>query len=196
VFNSLFGEVTEAKSLLEQVALVCQGRGDMYQVCLKAVQRLVKPAPWWSLLESSLVAFILHAGHCSFVLSHFNAYSQTLSCIITRIIIHRYVEEDLKQGLGKEPAQVLSARPMDDPLEIILYLTRSVITLTLNGILFISRHHYKTSTTSFLPLKCRSPVLHIRHRPLTPPSPRPSSRRTTKETPTDPPPAVMAIGCY
>ncbi|KAL7475657.1 hypothetical protein ACHAW6_001569 [Cyclotella cf. meneghiniana] len=73
VFNSLFGEVTEAKSLLEQVALVCQGRGDMYQVCLKAVQR--------------------------------------------------YVEEDLKQGLGKEPAQVLSARPMDDPLEIILYLT-------------------------------------------------------------------------
>lgn len=36
----------------------------------------------------------------------------------------RYVEEDLKKGLGKEPAQVLSARPMDDPLEIIMYLTR------------------------------------------------------------------------
>ena len=39
----------------------------------------------------------------------------------------RYVEEDLKEGLGKEPAQVLSARPMDDPLEIIMYLTRSVV---------------------------------------------------------------------
>lgn len=76
VFVSLFGEVTEAKSLLEQVALVCQGRKDMYEMCLVAVKR--------------------------------------------------YVEEDLKEGLGKEPAQVLSARPMDDPLEIIMYLTRLV----------------------------------------------------------------------
>eukprot|EP00584_Thalassiosira_punctigera_P018295 CAMPEP_0172548940 /NCGR_PEP_ID=MMETSP1067-20121228/18128_1 /TAXON_ID=265564 ORGANISM="Thalassiosira punctigera, Strain Tpunct2005C2" /NCGR_SAMPLE_ID=MMETSP1067 /ASSEMBLY_ACC=CAM_ASM_000444 /LENGTH=464 /DNA_ID=CAMNT_0013336245 /DNA_START=17 /DNA_END=1411 /DNA_ORIENTATION=- len=73
VFVSLFGEVTEAKSLLEQVALVCQGRRDMYEMCLGAIKR--------------------------------------------------YVEEDLKEGLGKEPAQVLSARPMDDPLEIIMYLT-------------------------------------------------------------------------
>merc|ERR1711966_246414 len=73
VFVSLFGEVTEAKSLLEQVALVCQGRRDMYQLCLVAIKR--------------------------------------------------YVEEDLKNGLGKEPAKVLSARPMDDPLEIIMYLT-------------------------------------------------------------------------
>ena len=39
VFNSLFSEVTEAKSLVEQVALVCQGRGDMYRVCLGAVRR-------------------------------------------------------------------------------------------------------------------------------------------------------------
>lgn len=73
VFVSLFGEVTEAKSLLEQVALVCNGRRDMYEMCLVAVKR--------------------------------------------------YVEEDLKKGLGIEPAQVLSARPMDDPLEIIMYLT-------------------------------------------------------------------------
>eukprot|EP00986_Skeletonema_menzelii_P007686 scaffold3031_cov136-Skeletonema_menzelii.AAC.5 len=73
IFVSLFGEVTEAKSLLEQVALVCNGRKDMYEMCLVAVKR--------------------------------------------------YVEEDLKKGLGIEPAQVLSARPMDDPLEIIMYLT-------------------------------------------------------------------------
>lgn len=39
VFVSLFGEVTEAKSLLEQVALVCQGRRDMYETCLVAVRR-------------------------------------------------------------------------------------------------------------------------------------------------------------
>lgn len=73
VFVSLFGEVTEAKSLLEQVALVCQGRKEMYGMCLAAIKK--------------------------------------------------YVEEDLKEGLGKEPALVLSARPMDDPLEIIMYLT-------------------------------------------------------------------------
>lgn len=41
-------------------------------------------------------------------------------------MLHRYVEQDLKAGLGKDPAQILSARPMDDPLEIILYLTRLV----------------------------------------------------------------------
>ncbi len=40
------------------------------------------------------------------------------------LISRRYVEEDLKKGLGKEPAKVLSARPMDDPLEIIMYMTR------------------------------------------------------------------------
>ncbi|KAL7524212.1 hypothetical protein ACHAXR_000475, partial [Thalassiosira sp. AJA248-18] len=38
VFVSLFGEVTEAKSLLEQVALVCQGRRDMYEMCLVAIK--------------------------------------------------------------------------------------------------------------------------------------------------------------
>lgn len=73
VFSSLFGEVTECKSLVEQCSLVCGGRLDMYEMCLVAIKR--------------------------------------------------YVEEDLKEGLGKEPAVVLSARPMDDPLEIIMYLT-------------------------------------------------------------------------
>jgi hypothetical protein len=41
VFVSLFWEVTEAKSLLEQVALVSQGRRDMYEMCLVAVKRCV-----------------------------------------------------------------------------------------------------------------------------------------------------------
>lgn len=73
VFISLFREVTETKSLLEQVTLVCQGRRDMYVLCLTAVQQ--------------------------------------------------YVKEDLNDGWGKDPARVLSARPMDDPLEVIMYLT-------------------------------------------------------------------------
>lgn len=71
VYYALFDEVTEAKSLLEQIALVSAGR-SMYQRVLK--------------------------------------------CIST------YVKEDLK-ALDKDPAVLLSSRPMDDPLETIMYLT-------------------------------------------------------------------------
>jgi hypothetical protein len=71
VYYALFNEVTEAKSLLEQVALVCQGR-SMYPKCLQSIQR--------------------------------------------------YVQDDLKQ-LQADPAVLLSARPVDDPLEAIMYLT-------------------------------------------------------------------------
>jgi len=71
VYYALFEEVTEAKSLLEQVALVCQGR-SMYQ--------------------------------------------QVLACI------SNYVRNDLRQ-LQCAPAQLLSSRPVDDPLESIMYLT-------------------------------------------------------------------------
>jgi hypothetical protein len=71
VYYALFNEVTEAKSLLEQVALVCQGR-SMYPKCLKS--------------------------------------------------IHNYVQNDLKK-LHADPALLLSSRPIDDPLESIMYLT-------------------------------------------------------------------------
>lgn len=71
VYYALFNEVTEAKSLLEQVALVCQGR---------------------------------------------SMYPRVLNAIST------YVETDLKR-LQADPAVLLSARPMDDPLETVMYLT-------------------------------------------------------------------------
>jgi hypothetical protein len=70
VYYALFDEVTEAKSLLEQVALVSQGR---------------------------------------------SMYGRVLECIST------YVQSDLK-ALEKDPAVLLSSRPMDDPLETIMYL--------------------------------------------------------------------------
>jgi hypothetical protein len=72
VYYALFNEVTEAKSLLEQVALVSQGR-SMYQRVLQAIST--------------------------------------------------YVQTDLKK-LQADPAVLLSARPMDDPLETIMYLVR------------------------------------------------------------------------
>lgn len=71
VYYALFDEVTEAKSLLEQVALVSQGR---------------------------------------------SMYARVLACMSS------YVEDDLK-ALDKDPAVLLSSRPMDDPLETIMYLT-------------------------------------------------------------------------
>uniref|UniRef100_A0A6S8U768 Uncharacterized protein n=1 Tax=Chaetoceros debilis TaxID=122233 RepID=A0A6S8U768_9STRA len=71
VFYALFNEVTEAKSLLEQVALVCQGR-SMYTRVLESISK--------------------------------------------------YVQNDLKQ-LQADPAVLISARPIDDPLESIMYMT-------------------------------------------------------------------------
>ena len=77
VYYALFDEVTEAKSLLEQVALVSQGR---------------------------------------------KMYGRVLQCMST------YVQSDLK-ALDKDPALLLSSRPMDDPLETIIYLVRLVSTI-------------------------------------------------------------------
>ena len=77
VYYALFDEVTEAKSLLEQVALVSQGR---------------------------------------------KMYGRVLQCMST------YVQSDLK-ALDKDPALLLSSRPMDDPLETIMYLVRLVSTI-------------------------------------------------------------------
>lgn len=77
LYLALFDEVTESKSLLEQVALVSQGR-SMYLTCLNSIAR--------------------------------------------------YVKNDLLEGMESfdgsiTPSLLLSARPSDDPLEAILYLT-------------------------------------------------------------------------
>ncbi|EEC42554.1 predicted protein [Phaeodactylum tricornutum CCAP 1055/1] len=73
IYLALFQEVTIAKSLVEQVSLVCRGRETLY--------------------------------------------SRIMACI------DRYVKEDLTRFNDKEPAELISARPCDDPLEDILYLT-------------------------------------------------------------------------
>jgi hypothetical protein len=73
IYLALFEEVSVAKSLLEQVALVCQGRESLYR--------------------------------------------RILDCI------DRYVRDDLTSFNDADPAVLLSARPVDDPLENILFLT-------------------------------------------------------------------------
>jgi len=72
-YLALYEEVTMAKSLLEQVALVCQGRQQLYRRILQQMDR--------------------------------------------------YCQQDLRRFNDVEPAILLSARPCDDPLEDILYLT-------------------------------------------------------------------------
>lgn len=37
--------------------------------------------------------------------------------------LQRYVQNDLRNGLHTDPAIIVSSRPMDDPLEIIMYIT-------------------------------------------------------------------------
>jgi hypothetical protein len=73
IYLALFEEVSVAKSLLEQVALVCQGRESLYHRIL--------------------------------------------------VCIDHYVREDLTSFNDVDPATLLSARPVDDPLENILFLT-------------------------------------------------------------------------
>jgi len=72
-YLALYEEVTMAKSLLEQVALVSQGREVLYEKILLCVQA--------------------------------------------------YVRDDLTKFNDLEPAELISKRPCDDPLEQILYLT-------------------------------------------------------------------------
>ena len=73
IYLALYEEVTVAKSLLEQLGLVSQGRSSLYQRMLRCMDL--------------------------------------------------YVREDLHRFNDVEPAVMISARPMDDPLEDILYLT-------------------------------------------------------------------------
>ena len=90
LYYALFDEVTEAKSLLEQVALVSQGR-SMYSTCLNSIARYVKD----------------------------DLLGGTLSQLPTT------TNDNTKQTKESSisPSLILSARPADDPLEAILYLT-------------------------------------------------------------------------
>ncbi|KAL9179003.1 hypothetical protein ACHAXT_011976 [Thalassiosira profunda] len=88
LYYALFDEVTEAKSLLEQVALVSQGR-TMYSTCLDSIARYVKD----DLLGGTSGTSPTGKG------------------------------QKTPSTPSVTPSLILSARPADDPLEAILYLT-------------------------------------------------------------------------
>ena len=95
LYLALFDEVTEAKSLLEQVALVSQGR-TMYLTCLTSIAKYVRE----DLLGGTMTEV-----------------SDNIST----------TESSKKKARASSPSVtpsvILSARPADDPLESILYLT-------------------------------------------------------------------------
>ncbi|KAL7470878.1 hypothetical protein ACHAXS_011174 [Conticribra weissflogii] len=95
LYLALFDEVTEAKSLLEQVALVSQGR-TMYSTCLNSIARYVRE----DLLGGTMTMTPKNP-------------SQTIETS----------QHEKKQSPSVTPSLLLSARPADDPLEAILYLT-------------------------------------------------------------------------
>ena len=97
LYLALFDEVTEAKSLLEQVALVSQGR-TMYSTCLSAISRYVKD----DLLGGTLT---LPTNDIATTEESNNGNKKK------------------KMSPSVTPSLILSARPADDPLEAILYLT-------------------------------------------------------------------------
>ena len=104
LYYALFDEVTEAKSLLEQVALVSQGR-TMYATCLNSIARYVKD----DLLGGTLSELP-------------NKTSLSSSSAAT----NNNAKKDKKAPPSTPsvtPSLILSARPADDPLEAILYLT-------------------------------------------------------------------------
>ena len=96
LYYALFDEVTEAKSLLEQVALVSQGR-SMYSTCLNSIARYVKD----DLLGGTL---------------------SQLPTTTTSTTNDNNTKQTTKES-SISPSLILSARPADDPLEAILYLT-------------------------------------------------------------------------
>mmetsp|Transcript_20491 Transcript_20491/g.44474 ORF Transcript_20491/g.44474 Transcript_20491/m.44474 type:complete len:415 (-) Transcript_20491:279-1523(-) len=94
LYYALFDEVTEAKSLLEQVALVSQGR-TMYSTCLNSIARYVKE----------------------------DLLGGTLSLPPTTSTTDGKKKTKSSTSPSVTPSLILSARPADDPLEAILYLT-------------------------------------------------------------------------
>ena len=93
LYYALYDEVTEAKSLLEQVGLLASGR-VMYRTCLESISRYVKE----DLLGGTTTT------------KSATSTSTTSRSVATPI-------------LSDSPSILLSARPIDDPLESILYLT-------------------------------------------------------------------------
>ncbi|KAL7522934.1 hypothetical protein ACHAWX_007670 [Stephanocyclus meneghinianus] len=94
-YLALFDEVTEAKSLLEQVALVSQGR-SMYLTCLTSIARYVRE----DLLGGTMT------------LAPTNISNNNSGKV-----------KKVRATPSVTPSILISARPADDPLESILYLT-------------------------------------------------------------------------
>ncbi|CAK9046717.1 unnamed protein product [Durusdinium trenchii] len=117
LFQALFIEVSEAKSLLEQACLVCQGRPFYPKMLDAGTHKLARSdhrprelVERQSRQETSLCKFSVFKGR------------RISDSLVSLDSIRDYVSTDLRR-LDVEPAELLTNRPMDDPLEYILYAT-------------------------------------------------------------------------
>jgi len=98
LYYALFDEVMALNSLLEQSSLIAEGRAGMYRVLLMNIQRYI---------EDDL----------KLVTDYKSILGQDTSGIFS------YLMDEMDLSREDLPALLLSRRPMDDPLEAILYAT-------------------------------------------------------------------------
>lgn len=117
IYFALFQEVSEAKSLLEQTTLVCQGR-PFYRDALRCIRDYVKndlrrlDVPPAQVIHRTLAANPIRTHH----LSSASALKQQRS--------FRTAAAPLSaRAVCVVCMQLLSTRPMEDPLESIMYMT-------------------------------------------------------------------------
>jgi hypothetical protein len=100
LYYALFEELSAVTSLLEQIALVAEGRPQLYKTLLQAVGRYIDQ----DLKVVTDYSFLLDEKDNSSPLSAFSLTER------------QSAREEL-------PALLLSSRPIDDPLETILFVT-------------------------------------------------------------------------
>ncbi|KAL3806238.1 hypothetical protein ACHAXA_008222 [Cyclostephanos tholiformis] len=119
LYYALYDEVTEAKSLLEQVALVSQGR-TMYVTCLDSIARYVRDDLLRGTMLSTSESRSSTNGATTTAMGG-GRRSRSSRWWRGRIWRRRRHVDNAKTVIT--PSSLLSARPADDPLEAILYLT-------------------------------------------------------------------------
>lgn len=112
MYYALFEEVSAAESLLEQCALVSEGRVDMYAKLLNCVGKYVRD-------DLKLIMFRNFSNEEVFDQGNNVLISSSLSFM--NIVKNSFQRND--QEIEDLPAKLISTRPIDDPLETVLFLT-------------------------------------------------------------------------
>ncbi len=114
LYFALFDEITALVSLLEQSALLSEGRSEIYNIILENLERYVEDD--LKLVTDYKTIQIQGTNNGSSKDIKIAAADNTMSPL-------SFVMEEMYLGREDLPALLLSRRPKDDPLETILYAT-------------------------------------------------------------------------